>query len=233
MNDSLEIKLIEIDKEKRRLNCSLKQLKNNPWDNIQNQFKIGDTVETEIVNKVDFGIFVKVFEEIDGMVHISDLSWDEKESVNILNSIKKGDKIKVKILDINTSKERVSLSVKHLTKNPTQDYINNNPVKSIVSGKIASIDEKGITLNLAKNIDGFIKKTNLSKNKNEQKSERFAVDETVDAMIISFDEKLRRINLSIKDKEIYEEKKALSEYGSQDSGASLGDILGDALKKKK
>ena len=233
MNDSLEVKLIQIDNEKRRLNCSLKQLKNNPWDNIKNKFKIGDTVETEIVNKVDFGIFVKVFEEIDGMVHISDLSWDEKESVNILNSIKKGDKIKVKILDINTSKERVSLSVKHLTKNPTQDYINNNPVKSIVSGKIASIDEKGIVLNLAKNIDGFIKKTNLSKNKNEQKIERFAVDETVDAMIISFDEKLRKINLSIKDKEIYEEQKALSEYGSQDSGASLGDILGDALKKKK
>ena len=232
LNDELEVKLIEIDKEKRKLNFSLKILKENPWDKLKEKFKIGDIVETEIVNKVDFGIFVKVFEEIDGMVHISDLDWDEKESTNVLNSIKKADKIKVKILDIDIPKERVSLSVKHLTKSPVEDFLQKNPLKSIISGKITSIDEKGITVDLGDKIDGFIRKNNLSNDKKEQKIDRFAINETVDAMIIAYDDKIRKINLSIKDKEISEEKEALDEFGSSDSGASLGDILGDALKKK-
>ena len=141
-DDKLEIKLLEINKEKRRLYCGLKQLKENPWDDITKNYIVGDAFETQIVNKVDFGIFVKIFDEIDGMVHISDLSWNEKESNSILNSLKKGDKIKVKILEIDASKERVSLSVKHLTDDPVQNYISQNPVKSIVSGKIISVNEK-------------------------------------------------------------------------------------------
>ncbi len=232
LNDELEVKLIEIDKEKRKLNFSLKILKENPWDELKDKFKIGDIVETEIVNKVDFGIFVKVFEEIDGMVHISDLDWDEKESTNVLSSIKKGDKIKVKILDIDIPKERVSLSVKHLTKSPVEDFLQKNPLRSVISGKITSIDEKGITVDLGDKIDGYIRKNNLSNDKKEQKIDRFAIGETVDAMIMAYDDKIRKINLSIKDKEMHEEKEALDEFGSSDSGASLGDILGDALKKK-
>ncbi len=232
IDDQLTVKLIEIDKEKRRLNCSLKQLKENPWDTITKNYKVEDILETQIVNKVDFGIFVKIFEEIDGMVHISDLDWDEKKGNNLLQSMQKGDKIKVKILEIDSSKERVSLSVKHLTEDPVQKYISKNPIKSIVSGKIISIDEKGITVNLEENINGFIKKSNLSSNKNEQKIDHFAKGETIDSMIVSYDNKLRKINLSIKNKEIDEEKKTLSEYGSKDSGASLGDILGDALNKQ-
>ena len=232
VDDKLEVKLLEINKEKRRLNFGLKQLKENPWDNISKKYKVSDTFETQIVNKVDFGIFVKIFDEIDGMIHISDLSWNEKENNNILNSLKKGDKIKVKILEIDTSKERVSLSVKHLIDDPVQSYISQNPVKSIVSGKIISVEEKGVTVNLAENINGFIKKINLSKNKTEQKIDRFAEGEVLDSMIISYDNKVRKINLSVKDKEIEEEKKTLLEYGSSDSGASLGDILGDALNKK-
>ena len=232
LNDELEVKLTEIDKEKRKLNFSLKILKENPWDKLKDKFKIGDIVETEIVNKVDFGIFVKVFEEIDGMVHISDLDWDEKESTNVLSSIKKGDKIKVKILDIDIPKERVSLSVKHLTKSPVEDFLQKNPLRSIISGKIASIDEKGITVDLGDKIDGYIRKNNLSNDKKEQKIDRFAIGETVDAMIMAYDDKIRKINLSIKDKEMHEEKEALDEFGSSDSGASLGDILGDVLKKK-
>ena len=114
-----------------------------------------------------------------------------------------------------------------------QDYIDKNPLKSIVSGKISEVNEKGITVILEENIEGFIKKTNISKNKGEQKIESFAVGESVDSMIVSFDDNIKKINLSIKDKDNYEEKQALSEYGSSDSGASLGDILGDALKKKK
>jgi small subunit ribosomal protein S1 len=232
VNDKLKIRVLEIDDEKSRLVCSLKQLKNNPWDNIKKEFNVGDVIETEIVNRVDFGIFVKVFDEIDGMIHVSDLHWDEKESAKMLNDSKKGEKISVKILEIDIDKERISLGVKHLTKDPTQEFINNNPVKSVVSGKIKSIDEKGITILLEEGIFGFMKKSNLAKDKSEQKIERFAIDEMVDSMIIAFDQSSRKIDLSIKNIEIEEEKSALTKYGSKDSGASLGDILGSALDKK-
>ena len=166
------------------------------------------------------------------MIHISDLDWDESKCLSILNNYKKGEKVSVKILDINIDKERISLSIKHLVNNPILDFILKKPVKSIVSGKIISINEKGLTINLAKNINGFIKKTNLAKEKLEQKIDRFAIDKTIDSMIISFDGKSKKINLSIKDIEIDEEKKILSKYGSSDSGASLGDILSDALNNK-
>ena len=232
VNDKLKIRVLEIDDEKSRLVCSLKQLKNNPWDNIKKEFNVGDVIETEIVNRVDFGIFVKVFDEIDGMIHVSDLHWDEKESAKMLNDSKKGEKISVKILEIDIDKERISLGVKHLTKDPTQEFINNNPVKSVVSGKIKSIDEKGITILLEEGIFGFMKKSNLAKDRSEQKVERFAIDEMVDSMIIAFDQSSRKIDLSIKNIEIEEEKSALTKYGSKDSGASLGDILGSALDKK-
>ena len=232
VNDKLKIRVLEIDDEKSRLVCSLKQLKNNPWDNIKKEFNVGDVIETEIVNRVDFGIFVKVFDEIDGMIHVSDLHWDEKESAKMLNDSKKGEKISVKILEIDIDKERISLGVKHLTKDPTQEFINNNPVKSVVSGKIKSIDEKGITILLEEGIFGFMKKSNLAKDRSEQKVERFAIDEMLDSMIIAFDQSSRKIDLSIKNIEIEEEKSALTKYGSKDSGASLGDILGSALDKK-
>jgi len=233
IKDKIKVKILEIDSEKRRLNCSLKRLKENPWLSIKEKFKVNDIIDTEIVNIVDFGIFVKVYDEIDGMIHISDLDWDESKCLSILSNYKKGEEVSVKILDINTDKERISLSIKHLVNNPILDFILKKPVKSIVSGKIISINEKGLTVNIAKNINGFIKKTDLAKNKFEQRIDRFAVNETIDSMITSFDEKSKKINLSIKDIEINEEKKLLKKYGSKDSGASLGDILTDALKEKK
>ena len=231
-DQTIEVKVLSIDHEKKRLNCGVKQLKKNPWENITAIYKVGDTIDAEIVNKVDYGIFVKIYEEIDGMVHISDLSWNEDENASILNSLQKGNTIKVNILEIDQQKERVSLSVKHLTSDPVTDYISKNPIKSIVTGEIIDTNDKGIIVNLSKNINGFIKKSNLSKNKNEQKIDRFAKKEKIDSMIIAYDEKLRKINLSVKDMEDHEEKEALSQYGSSDSGASLGDILGEALDKK-
>ena len=233
LNDKLSVKLVEINSDKRKLFFSLKQLKPNPWDQISNKFKVGDKIETEIVNKVDFGIFVKVFDEIDGMVHVSDLSWNEEECSKILSEYSKGNKISVKILDIDTVKERISLSVKHLADDPIDEYIKQNPVNTVVSGQIKSIDEKGVTVSISEKIIGFIKKSNLAKDKMEQKIDRFAIDEKIDSMIISYDQKARRINLSIKDMEILEEKKVLSKYGSNDSGALLGDILSNALENKK
>ncbi len=233
LNDQIEILVLDFDDEKRRINCSLKQTNENPWNKLREKYNINDTFETEIVNIVDFGIFVKVIDEIDGMVHISDLSWDEKECEKILKNFKKGEKINVKILDINAEKERISLGVKHLNNDPVQDYISLNPIKSKVTGKIINIDEKGLKVELdsINGIFGFIKKSNLSNDKNENKTERFALDENIDSMILSIDAKNRSLNLSIKELEIKDEKEALSKYGSSSSGASLGDILGSVSKK--
>ena len=233
INDEIEVLVLNIDDDKKRVNCSLKQMKENPWTKLKEKFNINDTFETEIVNIVDFGIFVKVIDEIDGMVHISDLNWDEKECEKIIKDFKKGEKIKVKILDINADKERISLGVKHLDNDPVQDFIETNPINSKITGKIINIDEKGLKIELdtEKQIFGFIKKSNLSNNKNENKTERFALDEKVDSIIVSIDAKNRTVNLSIKELEIIEEKEALNKYGSSTSGASLGDILGSVLKK--
>ena len=232
MGKELEAKIIEFDVDKKRIILSLKQLKNNPWIELTNKFNVNDSFDTEIVNVVDFGIFVKVHEEIDGMVHISDLSWNESENQNILLNFKKSDSVKVKILEINTEKERISLGIKQLQIDPLKEFIKQNPIKSKVTGKIDIIDEKGLTIKINDQIRGFIKKNNLSKDKAEQKIERFAINEVVDSIILSIDNKTRILNLSIKEIEIEEEKTALSKYGSNDSGASLGDILGSALKKK-
>ena len=232
LNQELEVKITEIDNEKRRLICSLKNLKENPWKGLTKKYSINSNIDTEVVNVVDFGIFVKVHEEIDGMVHISDLSWNEETCSTILSDIKKGDIVKVKILDINVEKERISLGIKQLEIDPVQKFINDYPLKSRISGKITAIDDKGLTINLGKNVKGYIKKTNLSKDKIDQKVERFAIGEMVDSMIVSIDNKIRNINLSIKEIEIDDEKKTLSKYGSSDSGASLGDILGSVIEKK-
>ncbi len=233
LNDEIEVLVLDIDDDKKRINCSLKQMKDNPWTKLKEKFDINDTFETEIVNIVDFGIFVKVIDEIDGMVHISDLSWDEKECEKIIKDFKKGEKVKVKILDINADKERISLGVKHLNNDPVQDFIEKYPINSKVTGEIISIDDKGLKIQLdgENQIFGFIKKSNLSNDKNENKTDRFALNEKVDSIIISVDTKSRTINLSIKELEIRDEKEALSKYGSSASGASLGDILGSVLKK--
>ena len=233
INEEIEVVILEIDDEKKRLNCSLKQMRENPWMKLKDNYNINDSFETEIVNIVDFGIFVKVQDEIDGMVHISDLSWNENECEEIIKNFKKGDKVKVKILDINVDKERISLGIKHLNNDPVQDYISKFPLNSKVTGKIVNIEDKGIKieLDMKNKIYGFVKKNNLSKDKNEQKTERFALEENIDSVIISIDAKTRVLNLSIKELEIQDEKEALSKYGSSASGASLGDILGSVLKK--
>ena len=231
-NELLNVKIIEVDNEKKKIICSLKQIKSNPWEQLSKEIKVNDILDTEIVNIVDFGVFVKVHDEIDGMVHVSDLNWDEKECQKTLENFKKGDKLKVKILEINVEKERISLGVKQLESDPVQEFIEKHPLKTRVSGKIAEINEKLITVDLGDKITGTIKKLHLSKDKNEQRTDRFAIGEAVDSIILSVDQKSRALNLSIKEIEIIDEKEALSKYGSSDSGASLGEILGSILKKK-
>jgi len=232
LNQNLEVKIIEIDDEKRRINCSLKLLKDNPWKSLKEKFNIGDIFDTEVVNVVDFGIFVKVYEEIDGMVHVSDLSWEEDKCPTILESLKKGQSTKVKILDIDIDKERISLGIKQLEEDPLSTFLNSHPLKSRITGEIKSIDDKGLSIKLNQDIVGYIKRANLSKDKLDQKVDRFAVGEKIDSMIVSLDTKTRLVNLSIKEVEIDDEKQAITKYGSSGSGSSLGDILGSVLNKK-
>ena len=233
LGDLTEVKVLEIDDDRKKINCSLKQMRDNPWIKLKENYNINDSFETDIVNIVDFGIFVKVQDEIDGMVHVSDLSYDENECTSMLQNFKKSDKVKVKILDINVEKERISLGIKQLKNDPVQDFIDKNPINTKITGKIIEIDEKTLKVELDEQnkIYGYIKKINLSKDKNEQLTDRYAVGENVDSVIVSIDNKLRVLNLSIKKLEIQDEKEALSKYGSSASGASLGDILGSVLKK--
>ena len=165
------------------------------------------------------------------MVHISDLSWDEKDCETMIKNFKKGEKVKVKILDINADKERISLGIKHLKNDPVQEYIE-NPINSKITGNNWYWG-KGLKIELDKEnqVYGYIKKSNLSNDKNENKTDRFALEENIDSIILSIDTKSRTLNLSIKELEIRDEKEALSKYGSSTSGASLGDILGSVLKK--
>ena len=206
INQETNVKILEIDNEKRKVICSLKQLKENPWLKLKENYKINDSFETEVMNIVDFGIFVKVHDEIDGMIHISDLDWNEKECSKMLEKFKKGDKIKVKILDINIDKERISLGIKQLFNDPVKDFLSKHPLKTKVTGKIVNIDDKGIKVQFSDNFFGFIKKSNLSKDKTEQRIERFAINESIDSMIISLESKTRIFNLSIKAIEIQDEK---------------------------
>jgi small subunit ribosomal protein S1 len=179
---------------------------------------------------IEFGIFIALNDEIDGMIHTSDLSW-EKSSEEAIKDYKKGMVVKAKILDIDVEKERVALGVKQLEKDPVAESGDALKKGAIVTGVVASIAEDGIEVDV-NGVKGFIKRTDLARERSEQKSERFAIGEKVDAKVMSFDSKTRKLTLSIKAREIAEEKQALAEYGSASSGASLGDILGAALAKK-
>ena len=231
IDEKVEIKLLEIDTIKRRISLGLKQCKDNPWNEVLNKYKVDDEIETEIVNIVDFGIFVKITDEIDGMIHVSDIKWDENDQ-DILSTFKKGEKIKTKILEINVEKERVSLGIKQLTEDPFELLKKKHPKNSLITSKITEINDSGIRVELEDKTIGFIKKSNLAKEKNEQKSDRFAIGEKIDALVTGYDLKNKTINLSIKQKEINEDQEAVSKFGSKDSGASLGDILGKVLGKK-
>ncbi len=223
----VEVMILEVDEAKRRISLGIKQCSNNPWAEFASKNPIGSVIEGEIRNITEFGLFVAIGEEIDGMVHLSDLSW-ESTGEEAVKSFKKGENIKAKVLDIDAQKERVSLGVKQIDKDPFEEGLQGLKKGDAVNCIVKEIDEKGLNVDV-NGVEGFIKKVDFSKDKAEQKTEKFNVGDKVEAKITSIDAKNRKIALSIKALEIEEEKKALSEYGSSDSGASLGDILGAAL----
>ena len=229
-SEEVEVIVLEIDSEKRRISLGMKQCKPNPWLDLQKNYEIGSEVEGEVKSITEFGLFIGLPGDMDGLIHLSDLDWSSTGE-DVIGNFKKGDMVKAKLLEIDIAKERVSLGIKQLTKDPMQD--NSNLKKgNIITTVIKSISEKGLHVEISEGVNGFVKKAELAKERSDQKVERFAVDEKIDARILSVDSKSREVSLSIKAIQVAEEKQALKDYGSVDSGASLGDILGAALEQK-
>ena len=226
----VDVMVLEIDREKRRISLGLKQCTPNPWKEFAETHAIGDVIEGEIKNITEFGIFVSLGNELDGMVHLSDIDWD-KNPEEAVKDYQKGMVIKTKILEIDAEKERISLGIKQLKEDRVASSLDKVKKGEVVTSVVKEIKEDGIVVDV-NGIPGFIKTSDLSKTKSEQKPERFAVDEKVDAKITNVDMKTRQITLSIKAYEIDEEKKIMKEYGSTDTGALLGDILGASIEEK-
>jgi small subunit ribosomal protein S1 len=230
-SQEVEVVVLEVDLTKRRISLGLKQATDNPWEEFDTNNNIGDVIKGEINNITEFGLFVGLTDDIDGLVHLSDISWSSSGE-EVLEEFKKGDNIEAKILDIDLEKERISLGIKQLTSNPAADAAEKIKKGDAVTCVITAVTEQGLEVRVGDSLSGFIKRTDLARDRSEQRVERFAVDEKVDAIISQIDSKNNKLTLSIKAREMAEEKQAMAEFGSSDSGASLGDILGAALAKK-
>jgi small subunit ribosomal protein S1 len=231
-SQEVEVMVLDVDPVKRRISLGLKQCLDNPWTNFVDKYPVGTELQGDVKNITEFGLFVGLPGEIDGMVHLSDLSWD-KPGEEAVQSFKKGDSVKVKVLDVDVEKERISLGVKQLQKDTFAEAANTLKKGSVVTCTVTAVVDGGIEVAVQDGLSGFIKKVDLSRERSEQRPDRFAVGEKVDAKIIQVDPKSRKLTLSIKAREVEEDKQAMAEFGSSDSGASLGDILGAALNKAK
>ena len=227
-SQEVEVMVLELDKEKRRVSLGLKQIQGNPWQNFAQSNTLGAVLEVEIKNITEFGLFVGLGNDIDGMIHLSDLSW-EKTGEEALKEYRKGDVVKAKVTDIDVEKERIALSIKALERDPFDDISKTIKKGSTLTAIVSKVDEAGIEVD-CDGVKGFIKRSDLSRDRNEQRPERFSEGDKIDAKVVNLDRSSRKMGLSIKALELAEEKEAVEQYGSTDSGASLGDILGAALK---
>jgi small subunit ribosomal protein S1 len=230
-SQEVDVMVLDVDAEKRRISLGLKQVMNNPWEAFIAEHPVGSNIEGEIRGITEFGLFVGLGPDLDGMVHINDIDWNTpgEEAIKKYN---KGDAVKARVLDVDIEKERISLGIKQLSQDPTEavDLRKN----AIVTATVTEITSGGIEVSIADGaMKSFIRKGDLSRDRSEQRPERFAVGDKVDALVTAFDKAGRKVSLSIKAMEIKDEKEAVEQYGSADSGASLGDILGAALKGQK
>jgi small subunit ribosomal protein S1 len=231
-SQEVEVMVLDVDPVKRRISLGLKQCLDNPWTSFVDKYPTGTELQGEVKNITEFGLFVGLPGEIDGMVHLSDLSWDQPGE-EAVQSYKKGDTVKVKVLDVDVEKERISLGIKQLLKDNFAEAANTLKKGSVVTCTVSAVVDGGLEVTVSDGLSGFIKKADLSRERSEQRPDRFAVGEKVDAKIMQVDPKSRKLSLSIKAREVEEDKQAMAEFGSSDSGASLGDILGAALNKAK
>jgi small subunit ribosomal protein S1 len=227
-SQEVEVMVLEIDDAKRRVSLGLKQTMRNPWEVFAETNPEGAEVEGEVKNITEFGLFVGLQGDIDGMVHLSDISWDERGEDAIQN-FKKGDVVKAIVSEVDIEKERISLSIKALGGDKFSEATGNVKRGSVITVEIKSIEEGGIEVEY-EGMKSFIRKSDLSRDRAEQRPERFSAGDKVDVRVTNIDNKTRKLGVSIKAREIAEEKEAVEQYGSSDSGASLGDILGAALK---
>ncbi len=230
-SQEVDVMVLDVDAEKRRISLGLKQVMHNPWEAFQAEHPIGTNIEGEVRGITEFGLFVGLGPDLDGMVHINDIDWNEpgEEAIKKYN---KGDPVSARVLDIDIEKERISLGIKQLSQDPTETIdLRKN---SIVTTTVTEITTGGIEVSIADGaMKSFIRKADLARDRGDQRPERFAVGDKVDALVTAFDKAGRKVSLSIKAMEIKDEKEAVEQYGSADSGASLGDILGAALKNAK
>ena len=231
MGDKVDVMVLELDLDKRKLSFRMKKESSNPWKEYSKKYKKGKIIECKVGNIAEYGIFVNLEENLDGMVHISDIDWewDNKST----SKFKTGDVIKSIILDVNEEKQRISLGIKQLDDSPFKEKIKDIKIKDVITCSVIHIKDTGVKVKLDNNLDGFIDKKNLSMDESEQNPRRYAANEKLDAMIKAIDKENKIIVLSIKDIESKEQKKIKKEFGSLDSGATLGKILGEKKNSKK
>jgi small subunit ribosomal protein S1 len=232
-SQEVEVVVLDVDASKRRVSLGLKQAQENPWDHFLVRHPIGSTIEGEVKNATEFGLFLGLEGDIDGMVHMSDLDWSGSGEEAIAK-YKKGDMVKAKILDVDVEKERISLGIKQLGGDPlaSDDTFRKGQTVTVT---VTEITSGGIEVKFGEEdapVTAFIRKSDLSRDRQEQRPERYAVGDRVDAQVTAIDKAARKVSVSIKALEMAEDKEAIEKFGSSDSGASLGDILGAALREK-
>jgi small subunit ribosomal protein S1 len=229
-SQEVEVMVLDVDPQKRRVSLGLKQCLSNPWDSFAENFPAGTEVQGEIKNITEFGLFIGLEGDIDGMVHLSDLDWN-RPGEQAIQDYNKGDVVRATVLDVDTEKERISLGIKQLEGDPFAEATKGIKRGSVVTVEVTKIEDGGIEVEYD-GMKSFIRRSDLSRDRAEQRPERFSVGDRVDARIMNIDKQTRKLGLSIKAREIADEKEAVEQYGSSDSGASLGDILSAALKQQ-
>ena len=232
-SQEVEVQILEVDPVKRRISLGLKQTMRNPWEVFVEKYPPGSNVEGEVKNKTEFGLFLGLDGDVDGMVHLSDLDW-KRPGEQVIEEYKKGDKVQAIVLDVDVEKERISLGIKQLQGDPMDTAAAGELKKgAVVTSEVIEVKEAGLDVKIVgTDLDAFIKRSELARDRNDQRTDRFQVGQKVDARVTQFDRRTRKVPLSIKALEVAEEKEAIAQYGSSDSGATLGDILGTALKRK-
>jgi small subunit ribosomal protein S1 len=231
-SQEVEVQILEVDPVKRRISLGLKQTMRNPWEVFVEKYPPGSIVEGEVKNKTEFGLFLGLDGDVDGMVHLSDLDW-KRPGEQVIDEYKKGDIVKATVLDVDVEKERISLGIKQLQGDPMEEGAAGELKKGdVVTCEVIDVKEGGIDVKIVgTDLETFIRRADLARDRADQRSERFQVGQKVDARVTQFDRKNRKVSVSIKALEVQEEKEAIAQYGSSDSGATLGDILGTALKR--
>ena len=231
-SQEVEVVVLEVDPVKRRISLGLKQALPNPWAVFAEAHPPGSVVEGEVKNKTEFGLFIGLEGDIDGMVHLSDLDWN-RPGEEVMEEYHKGDVVRAQVLDVDVEKERISLGVKQLQGDPFADVSGEVKKGTVVTCEVTDVKDNGIDVKIVgTELTAFVRRAELARDRSEQRPERFAVGDRIDARVTQFDRKARKVSVSIKALEVAEEKEAIAQYGSTDSGASLGDILGAALKQR-